>query len=206
MDAALSTSRSLRWTAAALIGVIVYLLLGQLIDPGFTDYWWYQLVQTSATLATVIALDTLFAAEDGLAWQTHVIVVLTTVTDTLGTAGHLYDAFGPYDKIVHFWSGAAFSAATYETVGFLRERGTIQIGRRKQAIIAVTASLLLAGVLWETYEYVSDVVFGSGRVNGRWDTSHDIASDVLGAIFAVLVLRYWSARRQPQNTGIRPHA
>jgi len=186
---ALEASAAFRRTVLALSGVLAYLLIGRALDPGFTHYWWYQLLQTGATLAAVIALNAAFAAEGGLAWQTHLIVVVTTLADTLGTAGHLYDAFDPYDKIVHFWSGAALAAAAAEVLEFLRRRGIVALGPGRQAALAVAAGLLLAGVFWETYEYLSDVVFGSGRVNGRQDTIHDAVADGLGALLAVLVLR-----------------
>src|SRR3954447_13382095 len=64
----LRTSRAARFTAMGLGGVIIYLLIGQIIDPGFTNYWWYQLFQTSATLAVVLSLDALFVEEGGMAW------------------------------------------------------------------------------------------------------------------------------------------
>jgi uncharacterized membrane protein YjdF len=185
----LVASAKARRSALALFAVLAYLLIGRGSDPGFTHYWWYQLFQTSATLVVVLTLETIFAAQGGIAWQTHVIVVITTYADVIGTAEHLYDAFGPYDKIVHFWSGAAFAAGMYEVLRLLDCRGTLVITPRQRVLVAVWVSFAIAGVAWELYEHLSDTLFHSGRVQSRWDTTHDLVSDACGAVAAVAVLR-----------------
>lgn len=184
----LRTSRAARYTAIGLGGVITYLIIGQMIDPGFTNYWWYQIFQTTATLAVVLSLDALFVEEGGMAWQTHLLVVGATLADTLGTAGHMYEKIVPYDKFVHFAGGAALAAAAFQTLTFLERRGVVAIGVYQRALIAALTSFVIAGVIWETYEYMSDVVFGSGRVHGWGDTIGDLIADTLGAITAVTIM------------------
>jgi hypothetical protein len=184
----LQSSRAARFTAMGLGGVIIYLIIGQLIDPGFTNYWWYQLFQTSATLAVVLSLDALFVEEGGMAWQTHLLVVGATLADTLGTAGHLYEKVVPYDKFVHFAGGAALAAGAFQSLTFLDRRGVMAMSPFKRAFVSALISLLIAGVIWETYEYLSDVVFGSGRVHGWGDTIGDLIADTLGAITAVTIM------------------
>src|SRR5690606_41200583 len=66
----------------------------------------FHLAQTLAILATVLALETLLLPEGGLSWPTHLLTVVVTAADTLGTAGDLYHSFDLYDKIIHFSSGA----------------------------------------------------------------------------------------------------
>jgi len=196
----LRTSRAARYTAMGLGGVLIYLLIGQMIDPGFTNYWWYQLFQTSATLAVVLSLDALFVEEGGMAWQTHLLVVGATLADTLGTAGHLYEKVVPYDKFVHFAGGAALAAGAFQSLTFLDRRGVMMMSPIKRAILSAMISLLIAGVIWETYEFLSDVVFGSGRVHGWGDTIGDLIADTLGAITAVTIMvRHESAN--PRLTG-----
>jgi len=184
----LRTSRAARYTAMGLGGVLIYLLIGQMIDPGFTNYWWYQLFQTSATLAVVLSLDALFVEEGGMAWQTHLLVVGATLADTLGTAGHLYEKVVPYDKFVHFAGGAALAAGAFQSLTFLDRRGVKAMSPIKRAFASAVISMLIAGVIWETYEFMSDVVFGSGRVHGWGDTIGDLIADTLGAITAVTIM------------------
>jgi uncharacterized membrane protein YjdF len=191
----LDASTKARCSALALFAVLAYLAIGRLVRPGFTDYWWYQLIQTSATLAVLLSLETFFARQGGLAWQTHLIIGVTTYADVLGTAGDLYDTFGPYDKIVHFWSGAAFAAVAYEVLRFLERRGRITSPPQARAFLAVIASFAIAGLAWEMYEYSSDAVFNSGRVQSRLDTTHDLMSNACGALLAVLVLGAREAAR-----------
>ena len=191
----LDASAKTRRTALGLFALLAYLLVGQAIDPGFTDYWWYQLLQTGATLAVVLTLETVFVREGGLAWQTHAIVLATTYADVGGTTNGLYDIFDPYDKIVHFWSGAAFAAGVYEVFRLLERRGVIALTPARRVAAPVAVSFSIAGIAWEMYEQLSDVVFNSGRVQGRWDTIHDLVFDAGGAMAAVAVLRAREAVR-----------
>jgi uncharacterized membrane protein YjdF len=185
----LDSSAKTRRSVLGLGAVLGYLLLGRLIDPGFTTYWWYQLLQTTATLIVVLVLEIVFAAEGGLAWQTHVIALATTYADIGGTSTGLYHAIGPYDKVVHFWSGAAFAAAVYDVLSLLHHRGVMVSLPAHRMFSAVLISFALAGVAWELYEHLSDILFHSGRVQGGWDTVHDLVCDAGGGIAAVVVLR-----------------
>jgi len=137
----------------------------------------------------VLALETVFAEEGGIAWQTHAIALVITYADVLGTQRDLYHALRSYDKLVHFWSGAAFAAGTYEVLRLLDRRGAIACPPGRRVLLAVAVSFAVAGVAWEVYEQTSDVVFHSGRVQGGWDTLHDLVSDACGGVAAVAVLR-----------------
>ena len=206
---AMRTSRAARYSALALSGVIFYLLIGQIVDPGFTHYWWYQLAQTSMTLVIVLLLDAAFVEEGGMAWQTHALVVAATLADTLGTAGHMYARWGPYDKVVHFSSGAAFAAATYQALWFMEQRGELSLSPTRRALIAVGISFLLAGIIWETYEYLGDQIFSSGRQYGWGDTIGDLIADFCGAIVAVVIMTVAVSNqkgRQPAHQPRRPAA
>ena len=188
IPATLRSSRTARYSFFALSGVLAYLLFGQAVDPGFTRYWWYQLFQTSVTLLVVLLLDTAFANEGGLAWPMHVLVIAATLADTLGTAGHLYARWGPYDKVVHFSSGAAFAAAAYQVLWFMEQRGALRLSRRARVLLSIGISMAIAGVLWETYEYLGDQLFASGRQYGWTDTGGDFVADFFGAVTAVLLM------------------
>jgi len=187
-------STTARFAMCGLIGVLVYLFVGRLIDPGFTDYWWYQVFQTSLTLVIVVLLNAAFADEGGIAFQTHVVVVGATLADTLGTAGHLYDRWAPYDKLVHFASGAAFAAGAYQALNFLHRRGVLDWSIARRGLIAAATSIMTVGIMWELYEYLSDAIFKSGRVQSRIDTYGDLVADTLGALVAVAVIYHYEWR------------
>lgn len=199
-------SSAARFAVFGLVGVLIYLLVGRMINPGFTDYWWYQLFQTSITLVIVLLLNAAFADEGGMALQTHVVVVGATLADTLGTAGHLYDRWGPYDKLVHFASGAAFAAATYQALNLLHRRGALNWSAARRGFIALVASFLSVGVVWETYEYLSDAVFNSGRVQSRGDTVGDLIADTMGALVAAAVIFHYEWRYQRGLAAEAAHA
>jgi hypothetical protein len=201
----LRVNEAARWATCGLGGVIVYLLIGRLLDPGFTNYWWYQLFQTSLTLTIVLFLNGMFAEEGGMAWQTHAIVVGATLADTLGTAGHMYDRWGPYDKVVHFSSGAAFAAGIYQSLAFLKRRGVIAWDPFKRGLMAVILSFFVIGFIWEAYEYLSDVVFGSGRVHGWGDTFGDLIADTTGAILAIGIIRRHERMQQREIADNMPY-
>jgi hypothetical protein len=194
--ATLEASTKARRSAFGLFAILIYLLIGRAINPGFTDYWWYQLAQTSGTLVVMLTLETVFRREGGLAWQTHAIILATTFADVFGTAGHFYSSYNFYDKVVHFWSGAAFGAGTYEVLRLLNRRGRISLPPPRRALLAVVVSFSIAGVAWEIYEYVADAAFNSGRWHGRLDTTYDLIFDVLGGLMAVTVLRTRESARE----------
>jgi hypothetical protein len=202
-------STTARFAICGLMGVLAYLLIGRMIEPNFTDYWWYQFFQTSATLVIVVLLNAAFADEGGMAIQTHVVVVGATLADTLGTAGHLYDRWGPYDKLVHFASGAAFAAATYQALNFLHRRGVLEWSIIRRGLIAAVTSMLIVGAVWEFYEYASDAIFRSGRVQSRADTIGDLIADTAGAIVAVAVIYQYERRYErltrSRREQIEPH-
>ncbi len=194
----LQTSRTTRLSAIALASVLTYLLVGQAVSPGFTDYWWYQLFQTGVTLVAVLIFDAVFEEEGGMSWQTHVLIVGATLADTLGTAGHLYSRWGPYDKVVHFASGAAVAALAYQALRYVEGRGKLPSSPHQRAMTSVMVSFLLAGLIWELYEYLTDFVFTSGRVYGWSDTIGDVIAVAAGGIVAVSILG-WSRSAAPES-------
>ncbi|MCC6704681.1 MAG: hypothetical protein IT334_07370 [Thermomicrobiales bacterium] len=192
----LRESFTARFAVLGLTGVLVYLIIGQIVRPGFTDYWWYQIFQTSATLLIVLFFNAAFASEGGMAIQTHIVVIGATLADTIGTAFGFYHSWGPYDKVVHFASGAAFAAGTYQALNYLSRRGILEWGALKRAGGSFAASLFVTGFVWETYEYMGDAVFNSGRVQSRGDTVGDLIADTLGAAVAVGLVYQYERRHQ----------
>ena len=162
------------------------LLIGQIVDPGFTDYWGYQVSQVAITMIVIWLGEGRRNRPPVFSWETRAIVVAATWADCLGTAGHLYDRFVVYDKITHFFGAASLALVCAEVLALLARRGRITWRPSVQIAVAV-AFALCAEITWEVYEYMADEVFGTGRVQGVEDTRNDVFSDSAGAIVAALV-------------------
>jgi hypothetical protein len=180
----LDRSAKARRSVLALVAVLAYVLIGQVFAPGFIENWGYYAVQTAVVLAAVLALEVAFHEEGGLAWQTHLIVVAMVIADTIGTASDLYHTFDLFDKWVHFASAAAFAATAYDVLTAFAVRGALRLAPAWRFLIAVLVSFAVAGIAWEIYEHWGDVVFNTDRVQSRTDTTHDLISNICGAVLA----------------------
>jgi hypothetical protein len=180
----------LRFTTYSLSILLAYMIVREIVDPGFTNYWGYMVAQIAISIVAVLVLSVKFRDEGGLSVVTHGIIVVTTYADTLGTAGHMYDRFVAYDKITHFLGTAAVASAAGDILLALRRRGTISWSPIKIMTVAVTIAIV-AALGWEVYEYYGDRLFGTGRHAGAEDTIYDIISDSVGAIVAAAMLYWW---------------
>ncbi len=178
-----SRSRSTRFTTMTTVGLIVYLLTAQALEPGFTDFWGYLLLQAVATAGLLLAGEYMLAEEGGLSWQTHLFAVVCLFADTIGTDGNLYANIAEYDKLTHFLGAAAITSGLAEAFRVLPARGFGGPAARTRIFIAIGLGIAV-GVGWEVYEYLGDVVFHTTRVQGSTDTALDLVFDTLGATAA----------------------
>jgi hypothetical protein len=187
--AVLRQSRKGQTTVLGFAGLLIYLVVGQVVSPGFTDHWGYLFFQAIGILGLLVIGEVKFADQGGLSWQTHLIAIGAIFADTLGTAGDMYANHREYDKIVHFCGIAAVTSAVYDCLRALNRRnGSWPANDRLVAAIAIGVA---AGIGWEVYEYVGDNVFASTRIGGVADTTYDLVFDTLGAMVAGVVL--WRA-------------
>jgi hypothetical protein len=128
-----------------------------------------------------------------------------------GEALGLYDAWKPYDNVVHFvvpmlcCQVAYIALARVEVLPDMREDFT---PRHYAGIFTIAFALGVAiGGLWEIVEWASDGVFGSNLSMDNDDTVGDLISDSLGALAGGLLLVAWtkygwgSVRRIPGESG-----
>jgi hypothetical protein len=113
-----------------------------------------------------------------------------------GEALGLYDAWKPYDNVVHFvvpmlCSQVAYIAlARIEVLPDMREDF---VPRHYAGIFTVTFALGVAiGGVWEIFEWGSDELFGSNLSMSNDDTVGDLISDTLGAAAGGLLLVAWT--------------
>jgi hypothetical protein len=185
--AAIAENSGAQFSIGALGLLLAYLVVREPITPGFTNYWGYMIGQIAATIFAVAYLCTVFRAEGGLSWPTHLIVVVVTYADTFGTAAHFYERFVTYDKFTHFGGGAVLAAATYDILYALNLQGRISWSAGWRVVVAIVLPVVL-GSSWEIYEYVGDVVFNTGRHRGNLDTTYDLISDTTGALLVSLLM------------------
>lgn len=189
--------RSSTWADRSILalGVLwLYLIVRQIVDPGFTHYWGYMVVQITATIIILIGLEIHFSAEGGLSWLTYIVATVSTWADTLGTAGSMYDRYSGYDKIVHFGGGVAITAVAADLLfAFRRKRGLAKEIRQTFVIAALISLTLNVG--WEIYEYLGDRVFSTGRHAGWIDTTYDLICDSAGILVALVLLASIEPRR-----------
>ena len=178
--------------ATFFAGALVFLALGEM--KGVANL----LVGGSALLvARAIDLPRLYDLGFTIA------MILTGWGEALG----LYDAWKPYDNVVHFivpmlTSQVAYIAlARIEVLPDLREEFS---PRHLTGIFVITAALGIAiGGVWELFEWTSDELFGSNLSMGNDDTVTDLACDTAGALTGGALLVAWathgwgSVRRVP---------
>ncbi|CAN5737006.1 hypothetical protein BH20CHL4_BH20CHL4_02770 [soil metagenome] len=193
----------LRFTTYTLGFLLTYMIVRQIVDHGFTNYWCYMVAQVAISIVVILIVSVKFAPEGGLSLVTHMIVVVTTYADTLGTAGHMYDRYAAYDKVTHFLGTAAVATAAGDILLALRRRGRITWGPLRVMSAAVVVAMGLA-LSWEVYEFYGDSLFGTGRHAGAEDTIYDIISDGAGAFVAAGLLFLWHFA--PNDLGVPSRA
>ena len=174
-----------RFSVLSLAAMLMFLIVGQVVSPGFTDYWGYMIGQLGLSIFLISWFSQRFAPEGGLSAVTNISIVAVTFADTLGTAGDFYKNYVFYDKITHFGGGAVVAAFGYDIVTVLNERGALKASAIWRVVMAVTFSMLICS-LWELYELVGDTLFDTGRNGGELDTLYDLISDFSGAFVAAV--------------------
>lgn len=141
----------------------------------------------AALLAGIIAAK-LFRVTDGLFYTGLVFIFLAS---PVGSVLNLYRTFGPYDKIIHFFSGmllAAFGLMVMRNL--LMHLGISRNQLSKLSAVGVLFAFFFSSAgagLWEIYEFVSDILSGGGMQRGMVDTLTDmIAGNLGGLTYAVL--------------------
>jgi hypothetical protein len=100
-----------------------------------------------------------------------------------GEALGLYDAWKPYDNVVHFIVPMLCSQVAYIALA----RIEVLPDMREDFVLGVAI-----GGVWEIFEWGSDELFGSNLSMGNDDTVGDLISDTLGAATGGLLLVAWT--------------
>ncbi|MDO8443282.1 MAG: DUF2238 domain-containing protein [bacterium] len=130
--------------------------------------------------------------------QAGALIVLSL--SALGGLGlfQLYKFGFQYDKLVHFVASAIFTIAAMKLC-----QQWYKMSFKKSIILSIII-IFLAGIAWELYEFLADVLFGTQMfgVYGQYiikDTTWDIIMNCLGIVAAVAGLSIFKNR----NTEIK---
>lgn len=156
------------------------------IDPPVTNV----IGAYGSILAALIAAK-IFKVSDGLYYAGLIFVFCAS---PMGSVLNLYRSFGPYDKIVHFFSGILLAALGMMIVNYLLKRfGGLEEGQLQRmlipaAVFAFFFSSAGAGI-WEIFEFAADRLAGGGMQRGMVDTVTDIIAGNIGALaYSALIL------------------
>jgi hypothetical protein len=192
-----------RFSLLSLGSLLAYLLIRQAVDPGFTDYWGYMVGQISLTLLIVLWVDDQLGPWGGFSWFTHLVIVINTWADSLGTAGHMYSKYVEYDKITHFLGGVMLTAAAADIIFAIQKRRNADVQPLRILTWAICISVGM-GAAWELYEYYGDILFNTGRHAGAIDTSYDLVSDSVGSMVGAAMLWRWKFSAYDRDQQVSP--
>ena len=174
---------------SSLSGLLLYLILRQLIDPGYTNFLGYMIMQDAIAILFLLWLGWWLAPESQISRLTYILVVAEVWADSLGNAVHLYINYPQYDKVTHLGGGMAITAVAADLLfGIQRKRG--HQWTYKRVILGAAAISLAFCVGWELYEYFGDRLVNSSRWKGWSDTNGDLIADFVGALI-VLSLKFF---------------
>lgn len=141
-------------------------------------------------LAALIAAK-LFRVSDGLYYAGLAFVFFAS---PMGSVLDLYRSFGPYDKIVHFFSGILLATLGMMIITYLLKKfGHVE---EEQMVIMLVPAVIFAfffssagAGIWEIFEFTADRLAGGGMQRGMVDTVTDIIAGNIGAlVYAVIIL------------------
>lgn len=139
-------------------------------------------------LAALIAAK-IFRVSDGLYYAGLAFVFFAS---PMGSVLDLYRSFGPYDKIVHFFSGILLATLGMMIISYLMKKfGSLDEGQLAKMVVPAVAFALFfssAGAgIWEIFEFTADKVAGGAMQRGMADTVTDMIAGNLGALAYVAV-------------------
>ena len=113
------------------------------------------------------------------------LVVLLVVVHFIAAAFYFYWIFWWFDNLSHFLAGFSlgfFSLYIFYESGLLRDKLSLP-----QIIFLSFIFVMLLGGVWEIFEYINDLTQSTEEYS--LDVVHDLLSDALGAILALLVAK-----------------
>lgn len=153
------------------------------IDPGLTT-----IVGSFGSIAALLLIAYILKVRDDLFFCGLLFVYFAS---PVGSVLDLYRSVGPYDKIVHFFSGILLASLGAMVMSILLKRTVKTVKKSKaylfaQAVFAFFFSSAFAGI-WEIFEFTADRLSGGDMQRGMVDTVTDIIAGNTGALTYFLI-------------------
>lgn len=140
-------------------------------------------------IAVLVVFSLLLKVKDNLFYCGLIFVYCAS---PVGSVLNLYRSVGPYDKIVHFFSGILLAWIATVLLSRLFDRAVSEVRNTKlymllQCGFAFFFSSAGAGI-WEIFEFTTDRLTGGEMQRGMVDTVTDIIAGNTGALTYCIIL------------------
>jgi len=126
-----------------------------------------------------------------LPWVLELMITLALFIHVSGGVLGLYDAFVRYDTLAHFVSSCLIALLAFTFIYILHVYWDgLHMDKYAMAFVVVITTMAM-GVVWEVYEWVVDMLFGTTLQLGLWDTMKDLVMDTVGGIIIAIIGVQW---------------
>lgn len=164
------------------------ILLGAIAAAVFTAQWTdivLPALLVLACLAPLLVERWVRAPIPG--WLQALYAVLLLTGPFIGSHLHFYAVWGPWDTVVHFYSGFLIALGAVYALGIAYRRAGFVTPPWFEALV-VTAFSGFVALLWEVSEFTADAVIGTSAQRSNHDTMVDLIAGTGSALLVALAL------------------
>lgn len=170
----------------ALIFQVAWILLGLIFAATGREVVWALLIANLLTLWAPAAFELVTKTRLPDALQIHYLLFVTAAS-LVGSALGGYADIPNWDTIVHIDSGVLLAWLGMYMVRYVEEVHKATLPRWFAAFVTISVPLVFA-VLWETYEFLSDLLIHTTmQAGGLEDTIVDMVAALVGGTLAVML-------------------
>lgn len=114
-------------------------------------------------------------------WMVDFLITSTCFTDMLGNCLNLYDAYEPFDNIMHFVNTGILTAAVILLT--MHRSSPLHAVLERGIAFGVSAALI-----WEIAEYFAFLRWSPERLGAYADTLSDMSLGALGSVIAAVII------------------
>ena len=181
----------------ALLSMLVLTALTSILAFGFNiDPPVGNVAGAFASFIVAVIVCVIFKVSDQMYYITLTFVFFAA---PVGSVLNFYRSVGPYDKIVHFFSGILIAAFGYMIIWKLIDKNKINKNEySKLNEITIAFAVLSAGAgagIWEIMEFTMDIIASGTMQRGMVDTITDMIAGDIGGICYGLVMIYIAKKK-----------
>jgi len=116
-----------------------------------------------------------------------IIPTINILFDAFGDIFHLYSRINGYDKIMHFFGGAAACSLAFFILKGIFLRRDLFLSNKFIGFFSFLIANFL-GILYELEEFFESLFLHNNRLGDRFDTPGDLFFNMMGALVGVLIV------------------